>query len=137
MYEMPKMTSSLIAEKALDLDREVKFLYNKVKIGKAEKDRAKKSEESKKAKKKKPKKSSSNSTETEDTTNNEGNITILFKLVFFEYCFNKATLNWFLTLFGSKFPKTLLISKMTKSYLHSPENCMTPKILKLMMKKSP
>merc|ERR1719415_97426 len=36
MYEMPKMTTSLIAEKALDMDREVKFLYNKVKIGKAE-----------------------------------------------------------------------------------------------------
>merc|ERR1712045_620335 len=35
MYEMPKMTTSLIAEKALDMDREVKFLYNKVKIGKA------------------------------------------------------------------------------------------------------
>merc|ERR1712228_18686 len=42
MYEMPKMTTSLIAEKALDMDREVKFLYNKVKIGKAkaEKDKA-------------------------------------------------------------------------------------------------
>merc|ERR1712200_94343 len=35
MYEMPKMTTSLIAEKALDMDKEVKFLYNKVKIGKA------------------------------------------------------------------------------------------------------
>ena len=62
MHEMPKMTTSLIAEKALDLDREVKFLYNKVKIGKAEKDRAKKAEESKKAKKAKKSKSS-NSTE--------------------------------------------------------------------------
>merc|ERR1712141_257262 len=42
MYEMPKMTTSLIAEKALDMDKEVKFLYNKVKIGKAkaEKDKA-------------------------------------------------------------------------------------------------
>merc|ERR1711997_1092206 len=46
MYEMPKMTTSLIAEKALDMDREVKFLYNKVKIGKAEKDKAKKAEDS-------------------------------------------------------------------------------------------
>ena len=45
------------------MDREVKFLYNKVKIGKAEKDKAKKAEESKKSKKKK--KSKSNSTETE------------------------------------------------------------------------
>merc|ERR1712223_695651 len=63
MYEMPKMTTSLIAEKALDMDREVKFLYNKVKIGKAEKDKAKKAEESKKSKKKK--KSKSNSTEAE------------------------------------------------------------------------
>merc|ERR1712012_931227 len=35
MYEMPKMTTSLIAEKALAMDREVKFLYNKVKMGKA------------------------------------------------------------------------------------------------------
>ena len=68
MHEMPKMTTSLIAEKALDLDREVKFLYNKVKIGKAEKDKAKKSEESKKAKKKKKSKTASNSTEEETTT---------------------------------------------------------------------
>merc|ERR1712004_873419 len=35
MHEMPKMTTSLIAEKALDMDREVKYMYNKVKIGKA------------------------------------------------------------------------------------------------------
>merc|ERR1719328_890411 len=59
MHEMPKMTTSLIAEKALDMDREVKYMYNKVKIGKAEKDKAKKAEESKKSKKKKKSKSNS------------------------------------------------------------------------------
>ena len=66
MYEMPSMTTSLIAEKAIAMDNEVKFLYNKVKIGKAEKDKAKKAEEKKSKKKKKSK--SSNSTETEDKT---------------------------------------------------------------------
>merc|ERR1712111_152044 len=71
MSEMPKMTTSLIAEKALDLDREVKYLYNKAKIGKAEKDRAKKAEEAKKSKKKKSKKSSTNSTETPEEASNQ------------------------------------------------------------------
>jgi hypothetical protein len=71
-YEMPKMTTSLIAEKALDLDREVKFIFNKAKIGKAEKDAKKKAEESKKAKAK-AKKAKSNSTETVDgATSAEG-----------------------------------------------------------------
>ena len=70
-YEMPKMTTSLIAEKALDLDREVKFLFNKAKIGKAEKDAKKKAEESKKAKAK-AKKAKSNSTETVDEATTEG-----------------------------------------------------------------
>ncbi len=74
MSEMPKMTTSLIAEKALDMDREVKFLYNKVKIGKAEKDRAKKSEETKnkkKAKKSKKEGAKSNSTETNEEETQE------------------------------------------------------------------
>ena len=70
-YEMPKMTTSLIAEKALDLDREVKFLFNKAKIGKAEKDAKKKAEESKKAKAK-AKKAKGNSTETIDDATTEG-----------------------------------------------------------------
>ncbi len=66
-YEMPKMTASLIAEKALDMDREVKYLYNKVKIGKAEKDRAAKKAkdaEEKSKKKKGKKKKAGNETET-------------------------------------------------------------------------
>merc|ERR1712008_119686 len=58
MYEMPKLTTSLIAEKALDMDREVKYLYNKVKIGKAkaEKDKAKAEKAAEKDKEKKAKK---------------------------------------------------------------------------------
>ena len=67
MWEMPKMTTSLIAEKALDMDREVKYMYNKVKVGKAEKDRAEKAEKAKKEKEeKKKKKKESNSTTTEE-----------------------------------------------------------------------
>ena len=72
--EMPKMTTSLIAEKALDLDREVKYLLNKAKIAKAEqeKERLKKEAEEKaakekeeKEKKKKKKKKEENATEEE------------------------------------------------------------------------
>ena len=58
MHEMPKMTTSLIAEKALDMDREVKHMYNKVKIGKAAKDRKKEEEAKKKEKEEKKKKKS-------------------------------------------------------------------------------
>jgi len=70
MYEMPKLTTSLIAEKALDMDREVKYLYNKVKIGKAkaekDKEKAEKAAEKDKEKKaKKKKKSKSKNAETE------------------------------------------------------------------------
>lgn len=66
MYEMPKMTTSLIAEKALDMDREVKYLYNKVKIGKAKAEKDKeKAEKEKEKKAKKKKKSKSKDTETE------------------------------------------------------------------------
>ena len=70
MYEMPKLTTSLIAEKALDMDGEVKYLYNKVKIGKAkaEKDKAKAekaAEKDKEKKAKKKKKSKSKDAETE------------------------------------------------------------------------
>ena len=70
MYEMPKLTTSLIAEKALDMDREVKYLYNKVKIGKAkaekDKEKAEKAAEKDKEKKaKKKKKSKSKDAETE------------------------------------------------------------------------
>ena len=70
--EMPKLTTGLIAEKALDLDREVKYLLNKAKIAKAEKEKAKKEaeekaakeadEKKKKDKKKKKKKKDSNET---------------------------------------------------------------------------
>jgi hypothetical protein len=82
MSEMPQLTTSLIAEKALALDREVKYMYNKVKIGKAEKDRAQKAEETKKAKKakrdkKKAEEAEANSTETVGDTippTDEGNI---------------------------------------------------------------
>ena len=70
MHEMPKMTTSLIAEKALDMDREVKYMYNKVKIGKAAKDRKmeeeakkKEKEEKKKAKKEAKKEAAENETE--------------------------------------------------------------------------
>ena len=66
MYEMPKMTTSLIAEKALDMDREVKFLYNKVKIGKAKAEKDKeKADKEKEKKSKKKKKSKSKDAETE------------------------------------------------------------------------
>jgi len=54
--EMPKMTTSLIAEKGLALDREVKYLLNKAKIAKAEKERAKKEAEEKAKKEEKKKK---------------------------------------------------------------------------------
>ncbi len=70
--EMPKMTTSLIAEKGLDLDREVKYLINKAKIAKAEKEkeRLKKEAEEKLAKEKeekekKKKKKEANETEKE------------------------------------------------------------------------
>ncbi|XP_059087977.1 hypoxia up-regulated protein 1-like isoform X2 [Tigriopus californicus] len=65
MSEMPKMTASSIAEKALELDREVKYLINKAKIAQAEKEREKRlkeaeekkaKEEAEKKKKKKDKK---------------------------------------------------------------------------------
>ena len=66
MYEMPKMTTSLIAEKALDMDREVKYLYNKVKIGKAKAEKDKeKADKEKEKKSKKKKKSKSKDAETE------------------------------------------------------------------------
>ncbi len=32
MHEMPKLTTSLIAEKGIELDREVKYLVNKAKV---------------------------------------------------------------------------------------------------------
>ena len=68
------MTTSLIAEKALDLDREVKFLFIKAKIGKAEKDAKKKAEESKKAKAK-AKKAKGNSTDgSEESTEKPKNV---------------------------------------------------------------
>merc|ERR1711983_296037 len=72
MHEMPKMTTSLIAEKALDMDREVKYMYNKVKIGKAAKDRkmeeeAKKKEKEEKKKAKKEAKKEAAENETEET----------------------------------------------------------------------
>merc|ERR1719221_3221 len=65
------MTTSLIAEKALDMDREVKYMYNKVKIGKAAKDRkmeeeAKKKEKEEKKKAKKEAKKEAAENETED-----------------------------------------------------------------------
>ena len=92
MYEMPKMTTSLIAEKALDMDREVKYLYNKVKIGKAkaEKDKEKaEKEKEKKAKKKKKSKSKDAETEgsgeeaeqTEENPENTEGMQIFFSLL--------------------------------------------------------
>ena len=50
--EMPKMTKSLIREKSLEVEREVKYLVNKAKIAIAEqeKEKAKKEAEEKKAK---------------------------------------------------------------------------------------
>lgn len=65
MYEMPKMTTSLIAEKALAMDREVKFLYNKVKMGKAKAEKDKAESDKKKEKEKKKKKKSKSKEETE------------------------------------------------------------------------
>ncbi len=77
MNEMPKMTTSLIAEKGLDLDREVKYLLNKAKIAKAEKEKerlkkeaeekeAKEKEEKEKKKKKKDKKTTTDGEETKE-----------------------------------------------------------------------
>lgn len=71
MHEMPKMTTSLIAEKALELDREVKYLLNKAKIAQAEREREKRKKEAeeklakdeeKKTKKDNKKKENSSST---------------------------------------------------------------------------
>ena len=64
--EMPKMTTGKIAEKALDLDREVKYLLNKAKIAKAEQDKKKakeKAEADEKAKQEKKEKKKQNQTE--------------------------------------------------------------------------
>merc|ERR1712223_345608 len=74
MYEMPKMTTSLIAEKALDMDKEVKFLYNKVKIGKAkaEKDKAEADKKKEKKKKKKAKEAETEEGSGEETVEGSG-----------------------------------------------------------------
>merc|ERR1711909_138640 len=45
LHEMPKMTAAAIAEKGLELDRGVKYLINKAKIAKAEKEREKRKKE--------------------------------------------------------------------------------------------
>ena len=52
MHEMPKMTTTVIGNKGVELDREVKYLLNKAKIARAEKEREKaKQEAEEKAKK--------------------------------------------------------------------------------------
>lgn len=77
MSEMPKMTTSLIAEKGLELDREVKYLINKAKIAKADKEREKRKKEAEakaeaeKEKKAKKKKKSKSNNETEDATSED------------------------------------------------------------------
>merc|ERR1712226_67120 len=85
MHEMPKLLTSLIAEKGLDLDREVKYMVNKAKIAKAEKEREKrekeaaeklakeKAEKEKKKKKKKAKDDNSTTNEEEAAAGSEAN----------------------------------------------------------------
>ena len=76
-HEMPKLTTNVIAEKALELDREVKYLLNKAKIVKAEKDKErmkkeadekkeKEAEEKKAKKERKKKKKEANATVVEE-----------------------------------------------------------------------
>eukprot|EP00095_Tigriopus_kingsejongensis_P002234 snap_masked-scaffold133_size323035-processed-gene-1.2 protein:Tk02234 transcript:snap_masked-scaffold133_size323035-processed-gene-1.2-mRNA-1 annotation:"hypothetical protein D910_11801" len=87
LNEMPKMTTSIIAEKALDLDREVKYLINKAKIAQAEKERERRLKEAeekkakdeeekkkKKEKKKKAKKSEEDKNANEQTQTGDGDI---------------------------------------------------------------
>uniref|UniRef100_A0A0K2TA14 Hypoxia up-regulated protein 1 n=1 Tax=Lepeophtheirus salmonis TaxID=72036 RepID=A0A0K2TA14_LEPSM len=76
MHEMPKTTVFMIAEKASELDREVKYLVNKAKIAKAAEEKEKlmkeaeelkiKADELKKKKKKKSKKTHENVAEPEE-----------------------------------------------------------------------
>lgn len=94
MHEFPNVNNKLIAVQGMDLDREVKYLVNKAKIAKQERDRLKrekelkekeekeklekekeKQEKEKKKKAKKDKKAKDNATtedENSDTTSNTG-----------------------------------------------------------------
>ena len=98
--EMPRMTTSLIAQKGLDLDTEVKYLINKAKMAKAEKERerlkkeaaekkAKEKEEKEKKKNKKKKKANQTEEATESGEDSEKEETtgkiVISKLLFFDF----------------------------------------------------
>jgi hypoxia up-regulated 1 len=74
--EMPKLTTNVLADKAMEMERELKYLVSKARIAKAERDKerekkaaeekkAKEEEEKKKKKEKRKKKKQSNQTTTE------------------------------------------------------------------------
>merc|ERR1711963_492788 len=80
MHEFPTVNNKLIAVQGMDLDREVKYLVNKAKIAKQERDRLKREKELKekeekekaekeKKKSKKDKKSKTSDSKEEETLN--------------------------------------------------------------------
>jgi len=79
LYEMPKLTVSMINSKVQDLDSEVQYLIQKAKMVKAEQERAKrkaeadakKAEEEKKKKEKKEKKAAKEAKETSEDKDSE------------------------------------------------------------------
>merc|ERR1711894_651407 len=66
MHEFPTVNNKLIAVQGMDLDREVKYLVNKAKIAKQERDRLKKEKEQKKKEAKKDKKAKANTTKDDE-----------------------------------------------------------------------
>merc|ERR1712223_1315418 len=86
MHEFPTVNNKLIAVQGMDLDREVKYLVNKAKIAKQERDRLKKEKELKekeekekaekeKKKAKKDKKAKGNDTKAQDTSDSAAETT--------------------------------------------------------------
>ena len=87
LHEFPNVTNQLIALQGMDLDREVKYLVNKAKIAKNERDRKKKekeieerlkkeaAEKEEKAKAKKAKKDKKDKNETDTTESDTENST--------------------------------------------------------------
>merc|ERR1739838_577180 len=71
LYEMPKLTVSLIKSKIQDLDSEVQLLIGKARMIKAERDRAKRKAEKDKKKKKKEKENAESEKEDEAKTDTE------------------------------------------------------------------
>ena len=86
MYEFPTVNNKLIAVQGMDLDREVKYLVNKAKIAKQERDRLKREKELKekeekeklekeKKKAKKDKKAKGNDTKEQDPSDSTAETT--------------------------------------------------------------